>query len=545
MNKKRTFFLVLSGIFALSFLLAKPNSVLAQEDQFVNISLGGLNESAGARCFDYYEFGSVKIFLHAEKNSYQTGETVKFSGTLNNENDYPISNGNLYIQILRENGQERLKYGNNLIDEKFAVENLYLDPGSQKEINFEWKIPEGMNGGKYSLASFFTVAKKMNVSGLSFIDNVYGGITYFEVKNKGGVSEVVIDRTKTTLNKAPFYARMFTPQFEQGKQVTIDYPVSNLSEKNQDITITEKIYKWDNLLESQLVGEKTENDKLPGKGKKDRSASFSNLEPGVYLFESKIENAGSKSLLKVRFAVAGDNPPGRINFAGISNFPLIKGQSAHIFSCFHSVSDGASVNGKVVLNLKNGNKIIASSDYKGKVTPQIMAIKKDFTAEDDYNNLKLEAVFYDQNGKIYDRVELDYSCSNLPDTKKINIEIKNGTLSVAPVNACGKPVKTKMAIEMTENNNPKAVLYEASFTGDKYSKKYDFKSGSNYKIIAIAQNGVKGEMIYDTDLAQKAEKAEKIKKSSILVVIILITISAILAILYLKNKKRKFLPPSY
>ncbi len=545
MNKKQICFLILACLFSLSFLLASPNYVLAQEDQFVNISLGGSNENAGARCFDYYKFGSVKIFLHTEKNSYQTGEIVKFSGTLNNENDYPISNGNLYIQILRENGQEKLKYGNNLIDEKFAIENLFLNSKSQKEVNFEWKIPEGMSEGKYALASFFTVAKKMNVSGLSFIDNVYGGITYFDVKNSSSVSEVVIDRTKTTLNGAPFYARMFTPQFEQSEEIKIAYPVKNLSGSVQGLKITEKIYKWDNLLESQLVGEKTESESLPGKETKERSVSYSNLEPGIYLFESKLENAGSQSILKVRFAVSGNNVSGRINFAGVSNFPLEKGQSAHIFSCFHSTSDVTSVNGKVVLNLKNGNKTIASTDFAGAITPQIMAIKKDFVSQEDYNNLKLETVFYDQNGKIYDRVELDYSCSNFPNAKKINIEIKNGTLSVAPVNACGAPVKTKMAIEMTENNNPKAVLYESSFIGSVYSKKYDFKSGSNYKIIAIAQNGVRGEMAYNTDLALKAEKSEKIRRSFLWVGIIVVVLIAIFVGTYLKNRKRNFLPPGY
>lgn len=545
MNKKQTFLLVLVGIFSLSSLLANPKAVSAQEDQFIDISLGGVNESAGARCFDYYKFGSVKIFLHTEKNSYQTGETVKFSGTLNNENDYPISNGNLYIQILRENGQERMKFGNSMIDEKFAVDNLYLDPKSQKEVNFEWKIPEGLSEGKYALASFFTVAKKMNVSGLSFIDNVYGGITYFEVKNKDGISEVVIDRTKTTLNEAPFYARMFTPQFEQGKKVKIAYPVSNLSESTQSLKVTEKIYKWDNLLASQLVGEKTESENLSGKETKERLASYSSLEPGVYLFESKLENAGSQSILKVRFAVSGNNVSGRINFAGVSNFPLEKGQSAYIFSCFHSTSDDTSVNGKVVLNLKSGNKTIASTDFAGVITPQIMAIKKDFVSQEDYNNLKLETIFYDQNGKIYDRVELDYDCSNLPDTKKINIEIKNGTLSIAPVNACGAPVKTRMAIEMTENNNPKAVLYESSFIGDAYSKKYDFKSGSNYKILAIAQNGVKGEMAYNTELALKAEKSEKMRKSFLWVGIIVVVLIAIFVGTYLRNRKRKLLPPGY
>lgn len=540
-NKK-----IIGAILLVLSLASVPAFSSAQEeDKFINISLGGVNESAGARCFDYYEFGSVKIFLHAGKNSYQTGETVKFSGTLNNENDYPISNGNLYIQILRENGQERLKYGNSLIDEKFAVENIYLDPQSQKEVNFEWKIPAGMSDGKYALASFFTVAKKMNVSGLSFIDNVYGGITYFDIKNISGVSEVAVDRTKTTLNGAPFYARMFTPQFERGKEIKIAYPVDNLSGNAQDLKVTEKIYKWDNLLESQMVGEKTENENLAAKGTKERLASYANLEPGIYLFEAKIENAGSQSILKVRFAVSGDTSSGRINFAGISNFPLEKGQSAHIFTCFHSTSDGTSTSGKVTLNLKSGNKVIASADYSGSVTPQIMAINKDFVSQDDYSDLKLETIFYDQDGNIYDRVELDYSCSNFLDVKKINIKIKNETLSVVPVNACGKPVKTKLAIEMTEGGNLKAVLYEASFTGDTYSKKFDFKSGSNYKILAIAQNGVKGEMTYNTDLAQEAEKSEKLGKSLLWTAIIAVVLITIFVGTYFRNRKRKFLPPGY
>ena len=47
-------------------------------------------------CFDYYRFGSVQAHLSASVSSAVSGTPLNFTGTVDNENPYPIVDGVLY-----------------------------------------------------------------------------------------------------------------------------------------------------------------------------------------------------------------------------------------------------------------------------------------------------------------------------------------------------------------------------------------------------------------------------------------------------------------
>ena len=90
---------------------------------------------------DYYHFGSLKIELQPGNVSYLPGEKITFKGKVTNTNPYPIINGQLYVRISQENKSNFQQNGDLIIDEFFAVENIFLKAGETKDISFDWQAP--------------------------------------------------------------------------------------------------------------------------------------------------------------------------------------------------------------------------------------------------------------------------------------------------------------------------------------------------------------------------------------------------------------------
>lgn len=537
------FFIATLILFFFSFLCFaqenefRENELIEEElpkDELTEVSLGGTTLLGGVDCFEYYRFGSIEIELQPQKLNFKAGEAIRIQGIVENTNNYPIVQGNLLFQILRETPYS-LEYGHDLIDEFFFPEEISLPPNSQKEITLEWKIPEGLSEGRYVLASHFIVAKKMNVSGLSFVENLYGGVTYFNVEANGKGSQVLFQKNTVLINGNPYYFRGFFPQFSKGEEIKIDFSLNNFSDILQEVQLSKKLFRWDNLLEEQKLEEKQETFKIAPKQTKKLRASFSSLNPGVYLFEAIAKTPQSQSILKVRFSIRGENPPGRINFTALNNFPLKNGEPTFFFTCFHSTADLESFEGRVVTELRDHTgQILQSKEYKGVITPQMMAFKQEFTPQVDLDKVTLTSLVYDAEDNLLDKVSLNYNCGLFLTPSKILIEVEDKELKVPTVNLCDLPVEARMSIEVSDSKG-ELVYFEPSFQGRELKKIIDFKEGETYKIRVIS-SGL--EQVYSFTYPKEAEPP-KLLGFLLIGNIVLIIVVIIIVIFVFKKVKRK------
>jgi hypothetical protein len=454
------------------------------KEEIFEVSIGGIDTSLGVNCFDYYSFPSISFSFQPDKLTYKAGETVKFSGTLKNENNYPIVDGTVFAQVFRKNPQSQTE-GDYLVDEFFAIENLNLGALSEKKFSFQWQIPEGIISGEYFVTLHFQVGKKFNLSGLSFLEGVYGGISYFNVE-EGKVSEVFFEKSKVSINGEKISFRSFLPKIEEGKPVKIDFSLKNQSQENQEIEITKRLFSWDNLLRENLLKEEKDEIIISKQSAKTLTQTFEKLKSGVYVFEVTAKGKGSKSILKVRFEIEGKNAPARLNFLGLNKFPLKPGDNAFVFACFHSVSDSRNFEGKVIFRLKDkAGNVILQKDYEGQISPQIMAIKQDFLPDKNYNDLILEGAIYDKKGNVVDEISLSYNCAKFNLANEILFEKKGNRFSLLPLNICGNNIPAEMSIEVIDDRG-KVVFFEPSFTGNQFEKEIKLLPEREYKIKVYA-----------------------------------------------------------
>jgi len=370
--------------------------------------------SEPVNCFDYYKFGVAGVFdnLHTEKGTYSPGDNAYISYDLVSRMDAPIVEGLVRIQIFYndpENGEE-------MIDEFIAQNDLSLKNGDKIPNEFIWKIPEGANSGEYLVKAYLVSGDMFNLLGLSFLaygpPGVPGEETKFKVINNGKVSSMHLDKSKTTLNGAQYSFGDFSPQLENDKQVTVTTSLANKgAAKNADINY--EIYSWDDVIGSPLKGyTKKETATIGADSSKDLSFSVSSLPAGAYLLKITAASSGEKSIMKMRFSVGGAK--GRYVFAGLTKFPIVKGEKNTIFFCLANSADRTTffnAKGSVELQDEKGISVFKESWGPSEVTPDPRGMAIDFVPSQDLSVATLKVALSDEAGTLMDDSSIKYDLS--------------------------------------------------------------------------------------------------------------------------------------
>lgn len=417
-------FLIVLGLTSFVSVVSAADEEMPGGESVINIGVGGTNvEATGVNCFDYYHFGSVVFtYPHAEKVSYAPGETASIITTIMNENDYAIVQGNVIAHVYYSNTASGNEQGDYLLDEFTAFDGLALGPGQSYELAVEWKIPENAPKGEYYVALFFQELHSFNLAGLPFLPNVYGGYAAFNVESTATKQQFYLDRNAVLLNNEPQLLRHFSKNFEQGQTISYEVPIVNTTAQQQNVSLKYELYAWDQSTETNLLSQytKSETISVPANSSKKASISFSNLEPGAYELKIKASTESWQNILLLRFTVKGAK--GRFVHIGLTAFPIVKGDSFAMFACFSNTTDWFSdFSGKVTLELKDSKgNVLATESYEGKITPKIMAIKKDIVADASYDELYLTAKISDSKGALHQEITKAYRLSDFRDKDFIN-----------------------------------------------------------------------------------------------------------------------------
>ncbi len=379
-----------------------------------------------AHCFDYYKFQSVQVSLGVEKDPYVSGEIIKVSGEIINENDYPVVDGNVFVRVSKNN-ENYVNEGVFIVDEFIAMENVAIDKNSQIEGSFEWKIPESLSAGEYRLDYFFSVGKKFNLGGLPFSNEVIIGSALFSIESEQD-SFISFNREETKVSGEKYNHIGNWPIIASGERALIAQPIVNTFDEEKEIDIKYDLYYWDSLNEDDLIA--TENRKItvPANESTILEYEIREVNEPVYYLKITATSGDQKSIVNVRVASNQEKP--RLNYPAITKFPISKGENFTLFSCFHNTS-GMITSGRVEVFLKDKKgREVGKIDYKGDISAAMSVDKIDMVAENDYEYLELEAKVYDKNNKVVDEYSTIYDCKLLNNCKVSSSAQGDGTKSI-------------------------------------------------------------------------------------------------------------------
>ncbi|MEN9920960.1 MAG: hypothetical protein RL538_853, partial [Candidatus Parcubacteria bacterium] len=379
-------------------------------------AVGSLN------CFDWYTFGSVQADLQSSVASTVPGATMTFAGEVKSENPYPLLDGTLYVKIFkRDEGTFAEGDGNLVVDQFVIKEGITLPPKGTLPVSYEWQVPVNAEGGEYYAAYFFTTAKRYNLMGLSFTDDVVGNQAPFTIIADNTIAK--LSKPDTTLSGRNHHFAAFPLKFDAAETVLVKTTITNPSDQPKTLPLQWNQYAWDAMLEDNLRFTRTELVTLaPNETKEVTYEAQPQRESVVYITAVAQDNE-AKSILDIRYVREGIEET-RINFPGISTFPLAKDTDTTLFACAHSTNLPVVPDNTLTLTLKDrdGN-MIHEYTHTGDIPGAMSGFGESFKPTKNINYATLTARL-ERNGVIVEEVTQTYDCtvidanSCLPETKE-------------------------------------------------------------------------------------------------------------------------------
>jgi hypothetical protein len=409
----------------LSFLIL-PFLAFAQTESVANpvnntISTSTKPTSGIFDCFEQYKFGSVKIESPGGTRNTRTGSNFSIPLIITNTNDYPIINGAVYIKVLKaDDSISGFKKGPEVVEQKYLVKNLDLAAKQSKQVNFVWNVPLYLTSGKYTLASYFVANEKFNYAGLSFTNDIVGGLAEFNVTSENQNS-VYLNKDNVKVNGENYDPASFSAKSPKDKPVKIQIEIVNTSKNTQRFPVTWYVYAWDGLSETNLILTKNSGAFLKAGEKKTLELLVTDNNYPVYYVTAIGEYNDTKSIINVRYALAGTTGV-RINSASVSTYPLKVGEEAQVYACFHSMSDQTVPSTKLVVTLKDDKgETITENTYTGSTTPSVTGFRQVFTPTQDLYNFSVESKLF-RDDKIVESETIKYVCNDIQ-TSGCSLEI--------------------------------------------------------------------------------------------------------------------------
>ncbi len=411
-----------------SFAQTVPTSVLGG-DAATSAPVGTVD------CFKYYSFGSVQANIHSNVTSAVSGTPITFTGTLTNANPYPIVDGSLYVKVFRDRGSSTAKdvNGPDVVDEFFVRQGIDLPAKGSMPVAFTWDIPSYAKSGNYKVATFFTSANKFNLLGLSFTDDIIGNTASFSVSGEL-TSDVSFDKTSVTVAGQTYRFAAFAPQADKSAPIPVVASVSNTTDKPVTVSVGWDLYYWDAQLAQNRLDHKDVLVMVGAHSSAPVSYSATDARYPVYLLVGTLHWGNAQSIINVRFVRSGIDRT-RINFPGITQFPLKAGERATLFSCLHNAGPSGSVpNGRLELSLVDDRgALIHEYTYTGAVTGAMMGAADTFTPRFGYDAFTITAKLY-QGDTLVDQAQMRYDCASI-DPKSCLPESAKAPLSDAPLSS--------------------------------------------------------------------------------------------------------------
>lgn len=360
-------------------------------------------------CFQYYSFGSVQASLTPSVASAVSGAPISFSGTLKNANRYPVVDGALYVKVFKKRGSTNDGNGPDVVDQFLVKDGIVIPAGGSVPISFSWNVPSYAQSGDYSIATFFTTSHKFNLLGLSFTDDVVGNTVPFAVSGEQTTS-VAFDKAGVTINGEKYFFATPPLREDASAPVAISAKIVNTTAQAQTVSVSWEISQWDAQLRENVVQEKTDSITVPAHGSAPATITVTDVKYPVYYAVATLGYKDTRSIEGIRFVRDGVDRL-RINFPGVTQFPLKAGEVSTLFSCLHNAGQSDVVHGgslDLLLTDKQGN-LIKEYKYDGDVTGAMMGIATQFTPTRDYDYFTLTARLF-QNGQFVDEADLTYDC---------------------------------------------------------------------------------------------------------------------------------------
>ncbi|MEW6328561.1 MAG: hypothetical protein AB1468_00440 [Candidatus Micrarchaeota archaeon] len=458
--------------------------------------------ASGADCGVYHNLFSVSFNnLYVEKFVYSPGETVRGAFDAQSRISHPLVDGRVRVQALYQPDYIRPLHGPDIVDEFFLEKEVNMRANDSEHFEFEWKLPARARPGVYKLALFFYMGP-FQVGGASFIPNMQGGLTMFEVRDTGeGWEQVRFERGKIDVSGRQ-YSPSNTLNIERRteEEIVVSVPVVNEGGPGE-VNVTYETIMFEDVKQQEigrLVGEgKIPSDSIVYKtyrqvvvlaktqrlvmGENETRVlkySVGKLPPGAYTVRITARSKDMSAVLHIRVPVRGLKAD--FAFGSPDVFPIKKGDDVVLAACFSTTTSGPGMTfsvdgsapgvsgegkyGRVSLSFASGNETLAWRDYVVVLSPAQQAVELPFKSTGKIRDATLTMKLFDENGNMLDVSEMRFDYSKFKSNRTLALRAVGGesivfyTVDVA--DDLGDPAEGTVNVYLLSNDTKVVALHE-------------------------------------------------------------------------------------
>lgn len=369
-------------------------------------------------CFNGYHFGSVKVLFNENyaDHSYEAGSKVTISGTLANENDYPLVNGVVLARLLRQDETVAAENWHPMVLEQSLPGNYDLLAKGTGSFSFDWAVPAEAPAGIYRLELFYLAGQRYVISGIPYVANSPASSTIFSVVNKNGSPRYAnFDISTVQLNEQPLKLRSVPPTLPANEPVNISVNIKAESPDAIPVTLHSALYAWSDSDKKPPVWERTSHISIDPLKPFAATMHEDKLTPGAYELVMTITPDDPNiltSMVKVRFPIEGNMP--RIIYSGIGGYE--NGQAIITTCTVNGTFDkiGSKAGGSVGTKIETGGQVLGEGTTDTIADRLTTAtIKVPLTKEAKAQGLTISTIARNDQGVQSDTNSMVYSAAML------------------------------------------------------------------------------------------------------------------------------------
>ncbi len=365
-------------------------------------------------CSQYSKQNQVKVGVSGAVAQTVAGATLAFSGTLENQGDYPVPGSAVYAKVFRKQVREAdiRANGHILVDEFVAVEGIDLKGGENRPFDFTWKVPAYAVSGEYEVALYFLGAGRYHLSGYAFTDTIVAARTGFTVKGEQ-TGLVQFNRNAVEVGGQTYLFAAMPPRVSHDQPVSIEASVTNTTGRAQEVPVTWTLYRWDAFSESNRIESRSDTLTVPARGTEVTGYTLEDTRYPVYFIRAEATYQDTRSILDIR-VVRDDRDGLVIDFPAVAQYPLRAGQENLMFACFHNAGESDRVEGaKLTLSIHDAEgKEVAKHAYQGSAVRNLGALAVPFVPKRDEDHFTLKAVL-SEGETVVEQASIEYDCQDL------------------------------------------------------------------------------------------------------------------------------------
>lgn len=406
------------GVLAESLSQLSPQST---ENYVSSLNPEGLTSSRLGNCFDVYNLVNLEVNINLDKREYQPADVLILKGNMRNNNTYSLPELTLKANIFKieQEGDKRIV---KTVDEFVVADNINVASLASYDIDTVYTIPTNAAKGEYEVTFSVVQDNQISIAGLTFADDspaVNLGFTQFTLIGDNQ-EKVSINQSKITINDQLYNNLEPNPLYSDIQPKTIKVPIQNNTDNTQKVTVVYEVYSWsDDLGESSKVREVLNQEfELAGKSTINATYALEDIQEPVYYVKVTVVTKGEypnmtwDNIANIRLTNQNIANP-RIVFTGFNTSPYNPEKDIELVTCIHNGND-AEVEGileNVVQDEKG--KVIAKSQYKGKIAGKVDGIYTPLPKNRSYNKLIVTSTIKDASANTINTVNITYDCQEL------------------------------------------------------------------------------------------------------------------------------------